>query len=220
MSSMSEPDIIQMPCDPSNCGGLRAPIKYIVMHYTAGHNDTAVNNGTYFANNHVGASAHYFVDSENIVQSVPDNRVAWHCGGSFYYHPECRNYNSIGVEICTRYDNGEYWFDPAAVDHAKELARFLMKKYSIDQEHVIRHFDVTHKICPAPMCGEHHDAWLEFKEDLMRYNTIEDVPSWGKKTIEKLTEKELLQGGDDGLDLSHDLLRTLVILDRAKLFDK
>ena len=43
--------------------------KYIVIHYTANDGDTAVNNGNYFKNNAVKASAHYFVDKTNNKQN-------------------------------------------------------------------------------------------------------------------------------------------------------
>ena len=41
--------ILEMPCNPANYGGLRGePVRYLVVHYTAGRNDTAENNGIYF----------------------------------------------------------------------------------------------------------------------------------------------------------------------------
>ena len=59
--------------------------------------------------------------------------------------------------------------------------------------------------------------YMEEKE--MRYNKLEEIPEWGKATISKLIEKEILKGNEKGLDLSDDMLRMLVILDRAKTFD-
>ena len=52
------------------------------------------------------------------------------------------------------------------------------------------------------------------------YQTLEDVPDWGKATVEKLTAIGALKGDGSGLNLSHDLLRTLVILDRLKVLEK
>lgn len=52
------------------------------------------------------------------------------------------------------------------------------------------------------------------------YNTIEEVPEWGKDTIKMLVDKGYLKGTGEGLELSYDLLRALVILDRAGAFDK
>ena len=53
----------------------------------------------------------------------------------------------------------------------------------------------------------------------VRYNTVEECPSWAQKTIQKLVNKEYLNGTGEGLDLSYDMVRTLVILDRAGNFD-
>jgi hypothetical protein len=47
------------------------------------------------------------------------------------------------------------------------------------------------------------------------YETLEDVPGWAKVEISELVEKGLLLGDGNGLNLSHDLLRTLVVLYRA-----
>lgn len=51
------------------------------------------------------------------------------------------------------------------------------------------------------------------------YDTIEEVPDWGKATVRKLMDKKLLEGEGDGLGLTYDLLRVLVINDRAGLYD-
>ena len=42
--------------------GRLEPIRYLVLHYTAGRNDSAGSNLRYFRDNVVKASAHYFVD--------------------------------------------------------------------------------------------------------------------------------------------------------------
>ena len=52
----------------------------------------------------------------------------------------------------------------------------------------------------------------------MRYKTLDDVPTWGKATVQKLLNKDLLLGGDNGLDISEDMLRIFVINDRAGLY--
>ena len=78
--------------------GRTQPVRYIVMHYTANNGDTAKNNCDYY--HRVGglqASAHYFVDEHGAMQSVHEDDTAWHCGARAYWHPECRNDNSIGI---------------------------------------------------------------------------------------------------------------------------
>lgn len=90
-------------------------IKYIVIHYTANDGDTAQGNCRYFNAANRKASAHYFVDEQEVWRSVKDKDGAWHCGGKTYYHDHCRNSNSIGIEICSSKDSdGRYYFMPAA----------------------------------------------------------------------------------------------------------
>ena len=54
--------------------------------------------------------------------------------------------------------------------------------------------------------------------DEVRYNTVEECPSWARETIQKLVNREYLNGTGEGLDLSADMVRLLVILDRAGAF--
>ena len=218
--------IIQMPCNPGNYTAKRSSaIRYLVVHYT-GAPGTARNNGAYFASRgDIGASAHYFVDAQDIVQSVPDGDRAWHCGAAVYKHPECRNDNSIGVELCCYQDAAGRWrFDPATVANAVQLIRTLMAKYGIDADHVVRHYDVTGKICPEPFVRD-AAAWAEFKarltapeteeDDMTRYNTVAEMPDYYRAEAQRLLESGALRGRGDGqLDVSEDMLRTLIIVQR------
>lgn len=52
----------------------------------------------------------------------------------------------------------------------------------------------------------------------VRYNTVSECPSWARETVQKLVDKEYLNGTGEGLDLSADMVRLLVILDRAGAF--
>ena len=79
-------------------------IRYIVIHYTSNDGDTAKNNVDYYARASLKASAHYYVDEYEIWQSVKEGDTAYHCGTETNYkHEWCRNSNSIGIEICSRY---------------------------------------------------------------------------------------------------------------------
>lgn len=147
--------------------GRNASIKYIVIHFTANNGDTAKGNCNYFQGTNRNASAHYFVDENEIYQSVLDTDTAWHCGANKYYHSYCRNSNSLGVELCSRIDNnGKYYFKDETVSNAIELVRQLMIKYKLPIENIIRHYDVTHKVCPAPFVGN-IKAWGNFKNRLV-----------------------------------------------------
>ena len=138
-----------------NYGDFRSlsSIKYIVVHYTANDGDSDENNGKYFKNNVVNASAHYFVDSDSVTQSVPDDYIAYHCGAKAYKHSVCRNANSIGIEICDDAKNGVVYPSTKTIENTRLLVELLMKKYDIPKENVIRHYDVTGKLCPVYWCG-------------------------------------------------------------------
>ena len=210
-------------------------IRYLVIHFTANDGDTAKNNADYFARAEISTSAHYFVDENEVWQSVRDADIAWHCGTrGVYFHPYCRNANSIGIELCSRKNGEKFYFMPETVRRAQALTRELMAKYGIPLENVVRHYDVTHKNCPAPFV-ESASAWTAFKQGLQKkeepdmteaevkkiiestrrtYNSVSAVPAWAKPTVEKLTCKGWLLGDEHGkLDLTEELLRTLVIND-------
>lgn len=152
----------------SNYGSSRSTssIKYLTIHYTANDGDTDEANGKYFANNIVKSSAHYFVDDDSVTQSVPDDYVAYHCGANKYYHSYCRNANSIGIEMCDTKKNGKHDVTEKTLTNTVELAKIIMKKYNIPIENVLRHYDVTHKNCPAYFVSD-EGAWLNFKNRLI-----------------------------------------------------
>ena len=215
-------------CDPSNYrAGRTQPVRYIVMHYTANNGDTARNNCDYY--HRVGglqASAHYFVDEYGAMQSVREGDTAWHCGARAYWHPECRNGNSIGIEMCSRKRaDGSYYIKPETVANAATLAKDIMQRYGIDTDHVLRHYDVTGKRCPMPWVDD-PAQWAAFlamltpqnttveedDDDMVRYNKIEDVPDWAQDTVRALVDAGALGGvGGGNLDLSMDMIRGLVV---------
>lgn len=163
--------------------GRTQPVQFLVIHYTANNGDTVQNNLDYFAGNAVGASAHYFVDENGYGQSVKDQDTAWHCGASSYRHEACRNANSIGMELCSRKDSrGNYYFMDQTVYNAAALARQLMQTYGIDRAHVLRHYDVTGKRCPAPMV-DNPTLWENF------LNLLEDKTMTYAEAIETVKEK-------------------------------
>lgn len=237
-------------CNPSNYRkGREFPVHWIVLHFTANNGDTAKNNADYFARESgLRASAHYFVDPNEIYQSVKDSDTAWHCGrerGGSYYN-DCRNANSIGIEMCSVIRNGVYVIPEATMKRATNLTRELMAKYHVPASRVCRHYDVTHKDCPEPWV-RNPQLWQKFKDMLTEkevedmtetqtrniakqeianaekakkvYDTVDAVPAWGKATVQKLVNKGFLQGDDQGkLALTTDLLRLLVINDRAHLY--
>lgn len=140
--------------------------KYIVIHYV-GATGGAEDNCKYFETVNRNASANYFIGHKGeIWQCVEDDDIAWHCGAKTYKHPYCRNSNSIGVELCCKKATNDTWFfEEATIKTAIELTKELMKKYNIPVSNVIRHYDVTGKICPEPYVRD-VQAWNNFKANL------------------------------------------------------
>lgn len=129
-------------CDSRNYtqGRRGYTIDHIAVHYT-GTNASAHNNLLYFSRNSVGASAHYFIDKDGtICQSVSESDVAWAVG---QWNMNCR---SISIENVSAGED----FTDAQKASLRELVLDIMNRYGISADHVIRHYDVTGKLCPAP----------------------------------------------------------------------
>ena len=173
------------PAHPENYQRGRAqPVSFLVFHYV-GATGGARNNARYYGRTPgIGASAHYFVDhapGAEVWQSVPEQDTAWHCGAKSYRHPTCRNANSIGIEMCCHQDakaagtsTRPQW------PRRRAWAGRVMTRYGIPLENVLRHYDVTGKLCPpGPLIDE--DKWAAFKarlEDTMtqeQFNAMMDV---------------------------------------------
>ena len=169
--------------------GRTQPIEYIVVHYTANKGDTAKNNVDYFARTVTGTSAHYFVDRNAVMQSVDEGDTAWHCGSDHPRHPYCRNSNSIGVEMCDSVEGVPEDVKSLTVSLVQEL----MSRYGIDSSHVLRHYDVTGKRCPAPWV-DNPAEWMEFKKML----EVEEVTQEQfDAMMENYLERRSAQPADD-----------------------
>ena len=191
---------------PYNYGNGRADrIKYIVIHYV-GALGGAEANCKYYASQYIGASAHYYVGfNGEIWQSVEDKNIAWHCGAKKYVHPDCRNGNSLGIEMCVRNKGSkadtsrDWYFEDATVQAAIELTKELMMKYNIPADHVIRHYDVTGKICPNPYVYNHtQHTWEAFKAELMEIE-VKKSSGWVQ-----VTDGWMYYNGDTGLPVRND----------------
>jgi N-acetylmuramoyl-L-alanine amidase len=138
-------------------------IRYIVIHDTGNKRKgaNAYAHYRYFNGGNRRASAHYFIDDKEIIQTVEDNNASWHCGdGKGKYG--ITNHNSIGVEICVNEDSD---FEKA-VKNTIDLVKCLMKKYDIPLDRVVRHYDASRKICPRSMSKNNWEGWWEFKGKL------------------------------------------------------
>ena len=55
----------------------------------------------------------------------------------------------------------------------------------------------------------------EEETDMTRYNTVAEMPAWAREEAQRLIDCGALKGGTDGrLDLSEDMLRTMIVCQR------
>lgn len=174
-------------CNPSNYTSCSfRNIKFIVIHYTGNVKDTAKNNANYFHGNEVQASAHYFVDDNNIYQSVRIKDQAWHCGCRAGYKNECRNENSVGIEMCTSWN---YTVSTQTQINTAFLTALLCKKFNIGvneiDTYVVRHYDVvaSNKQCPLQYV-KNPNQWTQFK------NMVKEILNTGTLKINNQQEDD------------------------------
>ena len=118
-------------------------VKGVVVHYVGNPGTTAKQNRNYFANlaktHETSASSHFVVGLEGeIIQCVPLDEWSY-CSSS-------ANSYSIAIEVCHPDETGK--FNDETVESLVKLLKWLCQLYDLDREDVIRHYDVTGKICP------------------------------------------------------------------------
>lgn len=144
--------------------GIELPeVKNIFIHYTANPGTTALQNRSYFESlgetHERSASAHFIIGCEGeIVQCIPTKEIA--------YAVMKRNYDSLSIECCYVREDGK--FTDETYRSLIELTAWLLHKYELAPEDVLRHYDEGGKICPKYYV-ENEDAWEQFIEDLSEY---------------------------------------------------
>ncbi len=148
------------------------PIKYIVIHDTGNTSKGADANAhfSFFNSADRQSSAHYFVDDTQILRIIKDKDKSWHCGdGKGRYG--ITNENSIGIEICINI-NGDF---NIAFDKAADLTAYLLKKYDLPLENVVRHYDASRKVCPNIMSKNNWVMWDDFRYKVKSYYYSENI---------------------------------------------
>ena len=137
-------------------------INGVVIHYVGNPGTTAQANRNYFESLSAGtdgvyASSHFIVGLEGeVIACVPLAEVA--------YASNSRNDDTVSIEVCHPDETGE--FSQVTYDRAVELTAWLCKEFHLDpEEDVIRHYDVTGKLCPLYYV-EHPEAWDAFLQDV------------------------------------------------------
>ena len=160
-------------------------IDYIVLHYY-GALSSAINNSNYFKEVYRGVSAHYFVDDQDIIRVVRDKDVAWSVGDKTIgaLKSKVSNSNSINIEMrpykinpnSVSSQDRDWYFHEETLANTIDIVKYLMAEHNIPISKVIRHHDVTGKLCPRPFVGNDtneyykktgNQLWLEFKKRLV-----------------------------------------------------
>ena len=137
-------------------------IRGVVIHYVGNPNTTAQANRNYFASLSDGregtyASSHFLVGLEGeVIQCVPLTEVS--------YASNVRNSDTVAIEVCHPDETG--LFSDATYARTAELTAWLCRTFDLNPEtDVIRHYDVTGKLCPKYYV-EHPEAWEAFLADV------------------------------------------------------
>lgn len=157
------PDIdveLLTPNEYSRPGIATNKITGIVVHYTANPGASARNNRDYFEglkdSHETKASSNFVIGLEGeIVQCVPTWEVA--------YASNNRNIDTVSIECCHPDETGK--FNEKTYHSMVELCAWLCLKFDLNEEDVIRHYDITGKNCPKYFV-ENGDAWIQFKHDI------------------------------------------------------
>jgi len=142
--------------------------KFIIIHDVGSVSSTAKNNRDYFAGGNRNASADFFVDSTNIIQTIDyHTRYSWAIGdGNGIYGKT--NGNSLSIEMCLE-SNGM----PSAqtIQNTLDLVKYLMNELGISIDNVQRHYDCSRKNCPGSFSANNWSLWYEFKARLSGSST-------------------------------------------------
>ena len=138
-------------------------VNAIVIHYIGNPGTSAQANRNYFdglskqsGEGATYASSNFIVGLEGeVIACVPINEIA--------YASNNRNSDTISIETCHPDETGK--FNTVTYDSLAELTAWLCYHFGLDSGNVIRHYDVTGKLCPLYFV-EHEDAWETFKSDV------------------------------------------------------
>lgn len=135
-------------------------VQNIIIHYVGNPGTTAQQNRDYFnelsvtGENSVSSNFVVGLDGE-IILCVPLDEVA--------YASNWANSTSISIEVCHEDETGE--FSPETYASVVHLTAWLCEEYGLDSEDVLRHYDITGKLCPLYYV-QNIDEWETLKSDV------------------------------------------------------
>ena len=142
--------------NPSRSGLKLDGVNNIVIHYVGNPGTTAEQNRSFYNQMDSNVSSHFVVGIDgHVIMCLPLDEYS-----AASNH---RNHDTISIEVCHADTTGE--FSDEAYDSLVKLVDWIIDKYNLEPEDVIRHYDVTGKMCPLYYV-EHEDAWEQFIADL------------------------------------------------------
>lgn len=148
-------EIIEIDGD-SRKGTKLEGIRDIVIHYVGNPGTGAMQNRNWYANPESEVSSHFLVGLEGeVIQCIPLDEKS-----SASNH---RNKDTISIEVC--HPDGSGKFTEQSYKALVELTAWLVESAWLDPEDLLRHFDITGKICPKYFV-EQEDSWLQFRADV------------------------------------------------------
>lgn len=196
-SKCVDPSVVYAPLDCCVSKSPNRNIKFLAIHYTAGASSAPGKAESMKDSWELKrrASADFGVDDANMVQFNPDLKN-YHCwsvgdakkpaGGGAQLFGKAINRNTISIEMCSNLTKGynhnavnhEGWhFTEATLANAVRLAKILMRKFNIPIERVVRHYDISGKICPGVVGWNNY---VLFDKDGKRIGKQNDSTEWEK----------------------------------------
>ena len=131
-------------------------INNIVIHYVGNPGTTAQNNRDYFDKPDTTVCSHFVIGLDGeIIQCVPLDEKSNASNN--------RNIDTISIEVCHPDTSGE--FNDSTYDALVKLTAWLCDNSGLDHDDVIRHYDITGKVCPKHFVDD-EGAWYFFKKDV------------------------------------------------------
>lgn len=168
----------------------------IILHYVGNPHTSAWANANYFHNVNKAVSANYVVDDAHIYEIIPPDMKSFGTSSGPY------NGQYIQVEMCHPDDSG--YITDATLERVVWLCRKLISRYGCGK--VIRHYDVTGKLCPK-WYVEHPDEWEKLKKRILEKEAVkvseapkhDNTPAeWAKEAVGWAVKQGILRGDEKG----------------------
>lgn len=177
-----------------------------------------------------------------VYQALPWDYLCYHVGAANAYsigvemtEPDCIRYTGGATFVCTNWARAAeqvagtyktavelfahlceaFGLDPNAdIMSHNEAGKMGIGTDHVDPEHLWRQLGMGYTMdgFRQDVYAEMHKNDEEDDEDMVRYNTIEEVPSWAQDAVRALVTAGAIGGvGGGNLDLSMDMIRGAVI---------